>query len=236
MSTWLGLNAKLRSDDDDRFGGAMTVKAESAITLASTRPGTPKGVALRVVDRIAETLLVAALLGELSLVLANVLARAYLHHSFLWADEAARLTLSMLAFIGGAVAYRRRDHAFVRVFHSLVSKGIEQRCLALADILVLFVAGLTGNASAEFIASSWGERTPILQLPAALIALPLPVGMLLLALYAVANLRREHARTAWGVGIAFVVFIAAAAATRGYWLPWLGDDGAIIVALALFFL
>jgi tripartite ATP-independent transporter DctM subunit len=59
--------------------------------------------------------------------------------------------------------------------------------------------------------------------------------MLLLALYAVANLRREHARTGWGVGMAFVVFIAAAAATRGYWLPWFGDDGAIIVALALFF-
>jgi TRAP-type C4-dicarboxylate transport system permease small subunit len=34
------------------------------------------------------------------LVLANVLARTYLHHSFLWADETARLTLSILAFIG----------------------------------------------------------------------------------------------------------------------------------------
>src|SRR5947209_288891 len=43
------------------------------------------------------------------------LARGYFHHSFLWADEAARLALSILAFIGGAVAYRRRDHAFVRL-------------------------------------------------------------------------------------------------------------------------
>src|SRR6266700_3379759 len=181
----------------------------------------PNGILLRSVDTLAESILVAALLGELGLVLANVLARAYFQQSFLWADEAARLSLSILAFIGGAVAYRRRDHAFVRVVLNLVSKRGERACLALADIVVLFVAGLTGIASAEFIASSWNERTPILQLPAALIALPLPVGMALLVLYALANLRGEHGRMAWGVGAAFVGVMAAAAAT--------------LAALALFF-
>ena len=177
----------------------------------------------------------AALLGELGLVLANVLARAYFQQSFLWADEAARLSLSILAFIGGAVAYRRRDHAFVRVVLNLVSKRGERGCLALADIVVLFVAGLTGIASAEFIASSWNERTPILQLPAAMIALPLPVGMALLVLYALANLRGEHGSMAWGVGAPFVGLMAAAAATRDFWLPQLGGDAAILAALALFF-
>ncbi len=195
----------------------------------------PNGILLRSVDTLAESILVAALLGELGLVLANVLARAYFQQSFLWADEAARLSLSILAFIGGAVAYRRRDHAFVRVVLNLVSKRGERGCLALADIVVLFVAGLTGIASAEFIASSWNERTPILQLPAALIALPLPVGMALLVLYALANLRGEHGRMAWGVGAPFVGLMAAAAATRDFWLPQLGGDAAILAALALFF-
>src|ERR1700674_3461068 len=109
-------------------GDAMTVEAESATALAATRLRAPQGAALRVVDGMAETLLVAALLGELSLVLANVLARAYLHHSFLWADEAARLALSTLAFIGGAVAYRRRDHAFVRVIVGLLSRRVQGAC------------------------------------------------------------------------------------------------------------
>jgi Tripartite ATP-independent periplasmic transporters, DctQ component len=58
------------------------------------------------------------LLGEVGLVVANVLAHAYFHRSFLWADEVARLALSILAFIGGAVAYRRRGHAFVRIGQS----------------------------------------------------------------------------------------------------------------------
>src|SRR6266851_557785 len=190
---------------------------------------------LRAVDAFAESILVAALLAELGLVLANVLARAYFQQSFLWADEAARLSLSILAFIGGAVAYRRRDHAFVRVVLNLVSKRSERACLALADVVVLFVAGLTGIASAEFITSSWNERTPILQLPAALIALPLPVGMALLALYALTNLRSEHGRMAWGVGAPFLGVMAVAAATRDFWLPQLGGDAAILAALALFF-
>src|ERR1700693_6621523 len=72
----------------------------------------PNAILLRAVDAFAESILVAALLGELGLVLANVLARAYFQQSFLWADEAARLALSILAFIGGAGALRRRVAVF----------------------------------------------------------------------------------------------------------------------------
>jgi len=206
----------------------------SAQALTGTSPPASQAAAMRAVDRFAETLVIAALLGELGLVLGNVFARVYFHHSFLWADEVARLSLSILAFVGGAVAYRRRDHAFVRVVLNLVPRPIERTCLALSDIIVLFVVGLTGIASAEFIASSWGERTPIFQIPAALIALPLPLGMALLALYAANNLYRENRRMIWGVGVAFIVVLALAAATRDVWLGWLGGDAAIIMALALF--
>jgi tripartite ATP-independent transporter DctM subunit len=194
-----------------------------------------KSTSMRIVDACAESLVVAALLGELTLVLANVFARLYFGHSFLWADEIARLSLSIMAFIGGAVAYRRRDHAFVRIVLNVLPRPVEHAFLALSDVIVLFVVGLTGIASAEFIASSWGERTPIFQAPAAVIALPLPVGMALFALYALDNLYRRDRATAWGVASAFVVTLAVAAFIRDLWLPILGGDAAIIVALALFF-
>src|SRR5215468_12692046 len=224
-----------RSIDPLASAVAAGVDTPAVQTFTGESPSASQAAAMRVVDAFAETLVIAALLGELGLVLGNVFARAYFHHSFLWADEVARLSLSILAFIGGAVAYRRRDHAFVRVVLNLVPRSVERTCLALSDIIVLFVVGLTGSASAEFIASSWGERTPIFQIPAALIALPLPVGMALLALYAVDNLYRENRRLIWSVGVAFVLVLAVAAATRDHWLPWLGGDAAIIVALALFF-
>lgn len=198
--------------------------------------GAGRSAALRTVDGFAQGLVVAALLGELCVVLANVFARAWLHHSFLWADEVARLALSTLAFIGGAVAYRRRDHAFVRVLLNLCPKRVQAVCFALADVLVLFVAGLTGIASIDFIASSWNERTPILQVPAAMIALPLPVSMVLLAFYAIVHLWHEHGKTAWRVACAFGLAMALAAATRDTWQPQFSGDAAITAALVLFFI
>jgi tripartite ATP-independent transporter DctM subunit len=215
----------------------MEVPSASAGERAAHSDATPSSdrVALRVIDRIAEALIVCALLGELVLVLANVAARIFFQHSFLWTDEIARLVLSILAFIGGAVAYRRRDHAFVRVLISRLPPHAERGCLALADVIVLFVAGLTAYVSMDFLASSWGEYTPIFQMPAAVIALPLPAGMALLMLYSAVNLWRDHGMMALKVGIGFAVFIVVASLTRDTWLPLLGDDAAIIVALSLFF-
>src|SRR5271154_2097911 len=190
---------------------------------------------LRALDRLTETTVVGALLGELLLVLANAIARVFFRHSFLWSDEVARLVLSILAFIGGAVAYRRRDHAQVRLFLNLVPSRVERACLALADIVVFVVSGLIGVASIEFIAASWAERTPILQAPAALIAVPPPAGTALMALYAAARVWREHGRLALLVAAFFVAATALAATAYGSWLPALGDDSSIIAALVLFF-
>lgn len=204
--------------------------ASDTETQAPRRETTP----LRYIDFAAEALVVAALLGELVLVLANVAARVFFASSFLWMDEIARLALSILAFIGGAVAYRRRDHAFVRVVLSRLPPNGERACLALAEVVVLFVAIITGYVSLEFLSSSWGEYTPIFQMPAGLIALPLPIGMALLALYAAIGLRRDHGMMALWMGAAFAVVVTIAALTRDVWLPWLGDDAAIIAALGLF--
>ena len=214
-------------------GGRGRCTPGAAPTPAETTRASFK--VLRAVEVGAETIVIVALLAELVLVLANVLDRTYFRRSFLWADEAARLSLSILAFIGGAVAYRRREHAFVRILHNLVPPPVERACLVLSDIVVLFVVALTSIASVQFIASGWGELTPVLQLPAALIALPLPLGMGLLALFALDNLRRHSASLSWGVGFIFAALLIAASLTRDLWLPYLAGDAAIFVALTLFF-
>ena len=209
----------------------------AGLAVESSKPlvEVPSGTVLRTVDAISEGIVVIALLGELLVVLGNVFARIYLQHSFLWADEVARLTLSTLAFIGGAVAYRRRDHAFVRVVLNLCPPRTRNVCMALADVLVLFVAGLTGFASLEFLASSWNERTPVLQLPAAIIGSPLPAGMALICVYAIVHLWREHGRMAWKVAGAFALLMAVAIVTRDTWQSWFAGDAAITATLVFFF-
>ena len=59
--------------------------------------------------------------------------------------------------------------------------------------------------------------------------------MALLMLFALDNLCRHSTRMALGVAAAFVAVLTAAALTRDFWLPYLGDDGAIIISLILFF-
>ena len=203
-------------------------------TNRATRAKGLGATALEVVDGLAETLVAVALLGELAIVLANVAARTWLHHSFLWSDEVARLALSILAFIGGAVAYRRREHAFVRIVLNLLPPRAAAAMLASADVLVLLAVALAGVASIDFISLSWSETTPILQLPAPLIALPLPAGMALIALYALDHLRREHGRVALAAGLAIAAVLALLAATHTSWQPLLAGDGAIAAALVFF--
>jgi tripartite ATP-independent transporter DctM subunit len=58
----------------------------------------------------------------------------------------------------------------------------------------------------------------------------------LIALHALDNLYRKDRWKAFGVGFAFIALLAGAALTRDLWLPMLGGDAAIGVALTLFFL
>ena len=191
--------------------------------------------ALHAIRRFAEVTVVVALLGELLVVLTNVAARFLFQRSFLWSDEVARLVLSILAFIGGAVAYQRGDHAQVRVLLNLAPRGVERVCLALADITVFFVSGLVCVVSTSFIAANWSEHTPILQAPAGLIAVPLSVGASLMALFAAVHAWSGQGSFSLVIAGTFLAVIGAAAATAGWWAPLLGDDGPIVAALMLFF-
>jgi TRAP-type C4-dicarboxylate transport system permease small subunit len=62
---------------------------------------------------------------------------------------------------------RRGDHAFVCTIVALLPQKAERACLAFADVMVVFVAGVTGIALTELLASNWSERAPILRLPGA---------------------------------------------------------------------
>ena len=214
----------------------MSVELDVAPEIAAVPMPARDGIVLRSVGTLAEGVVVAVLLGELGLVLANVLARLFFQRSFLWSDEVARLALSTLAFIGGATAYRRRDHAFVRVLLNFLSPRLQRASFALADMLVLLAAAIVGLTSLDFIQAGWAERTPILQLPAAIIAMPLPVGMALLVIFAAAHLWREHGRRMAPIAAALALVIIAGALSQDRWLPWLDGDGAIVATLALFFI
>jgi tripartite ATP-independent transporter DctM subunit len=184
---------------------------------------------------IANALLAVALLGELGAVFANVIARTFFDTSFLWTDEVAKLALSTLAFVGGAVAYASGHHTYVRVVLNRLGLRGERMCIAAADMLVLLIAVVTGVSSLSLLQTRWDELTPILQMPASWIVAPLTASMVLLALAAIDRLARQHRPAVIVAAAVLVALLVLAAATRPLWAPWFAGDGAIAAALVLFF-
>lgn len=213
----------------------MTAEAQlPAVAAATSAPAASGGGLIRVVNAVADTVLLVALLGELGVVFTNVVARSLFDTGFLWTDEIAKLALSTLAFIGGAAAYGRGHHTAVRSLLNALPPVAQRHCQAAAELVVLLLAIVIGGNSVMLLETRWTELTPILEMPAAWIAAPLTASMALLAIHAAHRLLRHGVATASVVGVPLLVLLAAAMATRGAWLPLLAGDGAIAVALILF--
>jgi tripartite ATP-independent transporter DctM subunit len=188
-----------------------------------------------VVNALANAVVTVALLGELGAVFANVISRSLFDTPFLWTDEVAKLALSTIAFVGGAMAYAQGHHAFVRVGLNALGPRLRDACLVACDLAVLGLAALTGYASIFLIETRWNERTPILEMPAAWIVVPLSAGMALVMFHAAKRLVRARRNTVAAVGGIAAAVLTLAFMTRAVWLPLFANDGAIAAALALFF-
>lgn len=213
----------------------MTAEAQApADGTAVPAPAAIDGGLIRIVNAVADTVLLAALLGELAVVFANVIARSLFDTGFLWTDEIAKLALSTLAFIGGAAAYGRGHHTAVRTLLNALPPAAQRHCEAAAEFVVLLLAIVIGGNSILLLETRWTELTPILEMPASWIAAPLTASMALLAIHAAHRLLRHGMATAGAVSVPLLVLVVVAMATRSAWLPLLAGDAAIAVALILF--
>jgi tripartite ATP-independent transporter DctM subunit len=190
---------------------------------------------LRGVDMTAKAVLAIALLGELTAIFANVIARTFFATAFLWTDEVAKLALSTLAFIGGAVAFAHGQHSFIRFVLNAFGPRFARVCLVVCDALVLLISAVTALASISLLDSRWDELTPILQIPASCIVAPLTASMLLLVIYSCSRLWTADRPTVITTTAVLAVMLIIAVALRSVWLPWFSGDAAILTALVLLF-
>ena len=115
---------------------------------------------LRALDAALGLLLATALLVELAVVFCNVIGRAFFGLPLLWSDEAAKLALSTIAFLGGAFAYRRGEHAFVHTLLDALPAPAQRVCYALNELLVLTLALIAGYNAVPLFIARWDEATP----------------------------------------------------------------------------
>ena len=138
-------------------------------------------------------ILVIALVIQLAIVLTGIVSRFWFHESLLWADEAAKLFLSLTAFVGGSLALRARHHTTVEFLTGRFSPRWRTAFAIGIDLLILVAAVLVGYVSLNLLSISATSNTPILDINAAWLILPLTVGLVLVALFTVERLVYDHA-------------------------------------------
>ena len=167
----------------------------NAVSAAAAGSPIVAGGAARLLSRIMQGLgrlatitAATALLVELAVVLVSVIGRGTIGHGPLWSDEASRLALSIIAFIGGAAAYRGAHHTAIRLITDRLNQTMRQAVGAGIEWLVLIVTATTAWQSIGLLTASWDNVTPILQISTGWITLPVTVGLLLIALFALDRL------------------------------------------------
>ena len=94
----------------------------------------------RRVEAVLNAVLIFSVVGEMVVIFADVMARTLFHSSLLWGEEIAHLALTVVAFVGGAVAYPRGQHMAVHALIARLPAAWRRAIAALVDWLVLWLS------------------------------------------------------------------------------------------------
>ena len=200
--------------------GSIAAAGEAMSPRRRSRAASLESALAKVVEIPAALLVVA----EIVILFAGVVARYGLRSPLIWSDELASILFLWLAMLGAAVAFRRSEH--MRMTAIVAGAGPAMRayldvvatCAALAFLLMIAWPSYQYAYEESFI------TTPALQIANVWRAAALPVGIALMALFALLRLARAGdpkvmLAAALSVGLLIAVF----------WLaqPWLRPLGNI---------
>jgi tripartite ATP-independent transporter DctM subunit len=168
----------------------------------------------------------AALLvvAEIVILFAGVVARYGLHRPLIWSDELASILFLWLAMLGAAVAFRRAEHMRMTAVVASAKPAMRAYLDLVATCAALAFLLLVAWPACEYAYEESFITTPALQIPNIWRAAALPVGIGLMALFAVLRLARSgDIRVVPGAVLSVALLIAI------FWLaqPWLRPLGNI---------
>jgi tripartite ATP-independent transporter DctM subunit len=166
----------------------------------------------------------AALLvtAEIVILFAGVVARYALHKPLIWSDELASILFLWLAMLGAAVAFRRGEHMRMTAVVSGAKPGMRAYLDLVATAAALAFLVMIAWPAYEYAYEESYITTPALQILNSWRAAALPVGIGLMALFALLRLiRAADKRTVLAAILSVAAIIAA------FWLvqPWLRPLG-----------
>ncbi len=140
---------------------------------------------------LVDGLAAALVLADVAVLLAGVVARFVLHQPLIWSDELASMLFIWLAMLGAVVALRRGEHMRMT---AMVSKLPPQR-RRLAEAIALYAAlaflAMVAWPAWEYASEERFITTPAFDISNAWRAAALPVGVVLMGMFAVLRLFRD---------------------------------------------
>ena len=121
--------------------------------------------------------LVIALMGSMAvLVFLNVVTRYLFNHSIIWVEELTQYQMIWVAYLGAGLALREGRHVAVDTLQDLLPAPL-RRVLrqGLAVAIALFCAALA-VLGVQIAAFTWNQETPVMNIPAGVPYLAVPLG------------------------------------------------------------
>jgi tripartite ATP-independent transporter DctM subunit len=162
----------------------------------------------RLVDRAATVLLLASLVGELVIVIVNVLMRKLGGGAIEWEPEVTQLGLAVFAFVGGAMAYAKGSSFAIGYFVGRLPESWGRRVREGVDALIVVVSIGQVYQEVRLIRADQSLVTPVLQFSQSWLSAPLLLGSLLFAFYGLCRIRDAWAGWRTLVSCAVVTAVA----------------------------
>ena len=175
------------------------------------------------VDIALDVVVGSAVVLELVILFANVLSRSLLDDSILWANEFGHLVLSIIAFVGGALAYNRNEHIAVHAVIDRLASRTRTMVLACMDWVVLIGSLYIAWISVAVVKSRGEELSTVMEISMRWFVLPLTVGMVLMAFFAVGRLLQHDSRVRLQAGIITIAVICSLIGLNAIWGPFEGS-------------
>ena len=153
-----------------------------------------------VVDYAAGALVVA----DIVVLFMGVLARFVFHSPLIWSDELASILFIWMAMLGSVVALRRGEHMRMTALVSMQPPSRQPLFEAIALVAALAFLAMVAWPSWEYASEERFITTPALDISNAWRAAALPVGIALMALFAVLRLLRD---VEWRVTLTAAIII-----------------------------
>lgn len=123
-----------------------------------------------------QALIIALMAVMATLVFVNVVSRYVFNHSIIWVEELTQYQMIWITYLGAGLALREGRHVAVDTLQDLLPQAARQALRTLvAAAIAAFMLAVT-VLGVQITLFTWNQETPVLNIPAGVPYLGVPIG------------------------------------------------------------